>query len=154
MEENVTPEAPSWFWELLTSSCRSLQELADRLEALSREQVIEYAVTYRKAAERLCDYWAGPVVDGVDFSEDDTEDLCHWIVSQGPDLYAQALSLHGKLEPLARRYWASEQGQDPEYPAWTTAVLNPAYRGYQSPGLIPHAVFEARFGSSLEHEFE
>lgn len=150
----ITKDIPGWFWELVDSSRPSLQDLAVKLEALPRDQLIEYASTYVRAAEELCDYWSGPVVDGVEFSEDDTEDLCRWIVSQGPILYAQALALQGRLEPLVVRYWASERGEDPEYPLWSTEVKNLAYRGYQSPGGIPHPIFEARFGSALQDELE
>jgi hypothetical protein len=154
MVATIPPEIPDWFWDLLDSSRPSLQELVFRLEALPRDQLIEYASTYVRAAEELCDYWAGPVVNGIEFSEDDTEDLCRWIVSQGPGLYAQALALQGNLEPLVSRYWASERGEDPEYAMWSTDVQNAAYRGYQSPAGIPHPIFEARFGSALQNELE
>lgn len=150
----MKPEIPAWFWALLDSSRPSLQKLAVKLEALSRDQLIEYARLYEGAAEVLCEYWSGPTVDGIAFSEDDTEDLCHWIVSQGPALYAQALALRGHLESLVPRYWASEQGEDPEYLRWSTEVVNPAYRGYQSPSGIPHSIFSERFGSELRRELK
>jgi hypothetical protein len=150
----IKREIPDWFWDLLDSSRPSLQELASRLEALPRDHLIEYASTYVGVAEELCDYWSGPVVDGIEFSEDDTEDLCCWIVSQGPGLYAQALALQGNLEPLVLRYWASERGEDSEYPMWSTEVKNPAYRGDQSPGGLAHPIFQARFGSDLQDELE
>jgi hypothetical protein len=154
MTEVIDGEIPDWFWDLLESCRPNLQALASKLEALPRERLVAYAATYERAAEDLCDYWSGPMVDGARLSEDDTEDLCHWIVSQGPDVYRRALALRGQLQPLWLRYRASERGEDAEYPRWSVEVQNEAYRGYQSPSGIPHPIYEARFGSSLWDELE
>lgn len=154
MAEELDSEIPDWFWELLDSCRPSLQALATKLEALPRERLVAYAALYERAAEELCDYWSGPIVDGEQLSVDDTEDLCHWIVSQGSEVYAQALALHGQLEPLWLHYRASERGEDPGFPAWSVEVQNEAYKGFQSPAGIPHPIYEARFGSSLWDEIE
>ncbi len=145
---------PAWFWELLDSSRPSLLALARKLEQLPRDQLIAYAAIYKKAAQTLCNYWEGPVVDGMGFSEDDTEDLCCWIVAQGRRFYTEALRLRGHLEPLVRQYGASERGESSEHPPWFLDVANPGYSGYMSPSALPHAVFETRFGSDLLDELE
>jgi hypothetical protein len=43
------------------------------------------------ASEQVCDYWRGPTVDGIAFSEDDTEDLCDRVVSRGAGFWRHCL---------------------------------------------------------------
>ncbi|MBX7218538.1 MAG: DUF4240 domain-containing protein [Blastocatellia bacterium] len=117
---------PDWFWEVLESAKPELQRLVDWLEAASREEIVEFQRTYEDAAQAICDYWDGPVVGDIVFSEDDTEDFCTWVVSQGRALWEQAL-VAADLEPLVQLYRASESESDTTWPNWNPKVLNPAY---------------------------
>ena len=140
---------PDWFWALLDESRPSLQALALLLEGLPRERLIQFAQLYRAAAEEVCDYSRGPVVDDIQFSEDDTEDLCNWVVGQGQSMWQRALSLGADLEPIVRLYWATEAKHGRSPLAWTLEVDNTAYHGYQAPEYIAHGVFAERFGEDL-----
>ena len=139
---------PDWFWDVLESAKPNLQRLVDWLETATREEIVAFERTYEDAAKEVCDYWSGPTVDGVGFSEDDTEDFCHWVVSQGRALWRQARTAPD-LEPFVRLYWAAEDGAT-DWPKWNSSVLNENYRGYQAPGSVAYAVFEARFSEPLD----
>jgi len=151
MPEDTSEFVPIWFWAVLEKTRPSLQRLVEWLEAATREQIIEFQRSYVDAAQEICDYWDGPIVDGIGFSEDNTEDLCEWIVSQGHVLWRKAIEAPD-LEYFVRIYWAAERKADSEWPAWDISVTNPIYRGYQSPGTVSHAVFQHRFSEDL-HEY-
>jgi hypothetical protein len=140
---------PDWFWKLIDSTRPDLQRLETWLLSASREEIEQFAMAYEIAAESVGEYWAGPDVDGVQFSEDDTEDLCKWVVSQGQTFWESAISGEPSLVELARLYWRAEDGEIPELPNWTTEVANPQHEGYQSPEYIAYGVYESRFGESL-----
>ena len=97
-------DIPAWFWSMLDETRPSLENLALLLEDLSRERLVQFAFHYQAAAQEVCDYWQGPVVDDISFSEDDTEDLCNWVVGQGRSMWEHALSLGSDLEPIVRLY--------------------------------------------------
>jgi hypothetical protein len=143
MAEDAPKSVPDWFWDILDSTRPNLQRLIEWLEAATREQLIEFQRSYDEAAQEVCDFWSGPTVDGVTLSEDDTEDFCRWIVSQGRIFWEQVVKA-SDLESFVRIYWAAER------PNWDSFVINPMYRGFQSPGIIGHAVFESRFHESLD----
>lgn len=82
-------------------------------------------------------------------SEDSTEDLCKWIVSQGRGLWQRATAPDADLTSLAHLYRSAEQGLVPEYPRWSTAVTNPEYQGYQDPCYIAYPIYRARFSAEL-----
>lgn len=145
---------PDWFWNLIDAKKPDLQQLERWLLAASREEVEMFAIAYDIAAESVADYWEGPDVDGVQFSEDDTEDLCKWVVSQGQIFWESAISGERSLVDLARLYWQSERGEIPELPKWTTEVTNPQNQGYQAPEYIAYAVYEWRFGESLDDRLD
>jgi hypothetical protein len=63
-----------WFWTLLDTARPSLLTLSHELEQLPRERLVEFACAYRDASEQICDFWLGPTVDRIAFSEDDTEE--------------------------------------------------------------------------------
>ena len=142
-------EIPEWFWELLDASRPSLQLLVDALEARPKEDLVAFARAFEEAAEEVCDYWDGPVVDDVPFSEDGTEDLCKWVVSQGRELWQQAVSKTIPLDDLVRLYWASGDSRDVAHPRWETTVNKAAYDGWRSPAAIVYAIFATRFGEDL-----
>jgi hypothetical protein len=79
----LSHDPPDWFWETLEGARPQLNTLAAELEAMPRERLVDFAAAYRDAACAVCDYWDGPVVDGIEFSEDDSEDLANWVVSVG-----------------------------------------------------------------------
>lgn len=84
----------------------SFVALARHLEQLPRDELVEFAKTYRDTSEEVCDYWAGPTVDATAFSEDDTEDFCDWVVSRGEAYWRQVMALNGALEPAVREVLA------------------------------------------------
>jgi hypothetical protein len=139
---------PESFWMLLDAARPNLIALARELEQLPREQLVEFARLYGEASAEVCDYWAGPTVDGIAFSEDDTEDLCDWVVSRGEAYWRRIIALGGELEPAVREYWREQAGPS-DLRSWTSEVDHPLYRGYQSPGAIAFAVFRIRFNEDL-----
>jgi hypothetical protein len=140
-----TPEIPGWFWTTLDDARPELSRLCTFLEAMAREHLVAFARAYRDAAEAVCDYWDGP--EG--FSEDDTEDLCNWIVGQGQVVWRRAIEAGpGALESLVRAFEAAEA--NPDSPgSWKTSVPRDEYRGWQSPSGIAYPIFARRFNADL-----
>jgi hypothetical protein len=143
---------PDWFWSLIEVARPSLQLLIERLEALSQTEIAQWQQAYELAAEAIVPYWDGPDMGGEVgvLSEDGTEDLCKWIVSQGRGLWQQATAPNADLKSLVRLYWRANQGMVPEYPPWSKTVENPEYRGYQDPSCIAYPIYRARFGAELD----
>ena len=142
-------QPPDWFWSAIEQAKPSLGRLAKWLESASKEEVIQFALAYEWAAEEVADYWAGPNVDGAPYSEDDTEKMCKWVVSQGRGLWKRAVAREIDLVELARLEVASGLGESGEYPGWVADVADSAYDGYLAPESIAHAVYRTRFGLSL-----
>ncbi|WP_433057892.1 DUF4240 domain-containing protein [Dactylosporangium sp. CS-033363] len=115
-------------WTVLETHARDMDSLVAWLRTAPRDEVVAFQSAYEEAAEELADYWDGPVVDGVQYSEDDTEDLCLWIVAQGRAAWEAARVDFGAA---VRRY--VERDVDD---AWV-------------PGGVAYEIFFARFGSSL-----
>ncbi len=138
MSEVVVPD---WFWLAIEQAGGELQVLVEWLEKVSRELVIEFAANAQLASEAVCDPWAGPTIDGVTLSEDDTQDFSTWVVSRGRAFWEEVRA-SGTLEPYVRRYW-NEEG------VWNLEVSEPRYEGYQSVTTIAFAVFEKRFDADL-----
>ncbi|WP_433217212.1 hypothetical protein ACQP00_09230 [Dactylosporangium sp. CS-047395] len=120
--------ATEWFWSVLETHARDMDGLVAWLRSAPRDQVVAFQVAYEEAAGELADYWDGPLVDGVQYSEDDTEDLCLWIVAQGRDAWEDARVDFGAA---VRRYGARDVDD-----AWV-------------PGGVAYQIFFGRFGSSL-----
>lgn len=139
---------PDWFWALLDSTRPSLQALATRLERLPRERLIAYADTYVEAMFAVCEPWDGPLVSGVQFSEDDTEDFTEWVVSQGQVYWERACKAE-RLDLFVREHIANRRAGPRR---WNPEVGNPDYRGWQSCKGIAFAVFQAMHGADL-HDF-
>ncbi|MET7393043.1 hypothetical protein ABZS66_06040 [Dactylosporangium sp. NPDC005572] len=116
------------FWSVLETHARSQASILAWLREAPEDEIVAFQLTYELAAEALTDYWDGPVVDGVRYSEDDTEDLCMWIVAQGREFWTAARADFGGA---VNRYTARDGG-DP----WT-------------PGAPAYAVYFERFGRSL-----
>ncbi|MFG2044596.1 DUF4240 domain-containing protein [Dactylosporangium sp. NPDC048998] len=121
-------QMPDRFWSVLESHARNQDSLVSWLRRASADEIVAYQLAYEQAAEEIADYWDGPVVDGVPYSEDDTEDLCKWVVAQGREAWVAACS---DLGEAVRRYTARDVND-----AWT-------------PGEPAYEIFFERFGASL-----
>ena len=115
-------------WEQLESHGRDQAGLVAWLRAAPAEEIVAFQAAYELAAEELADYWDGPEVGGVQYSEDDTEDLCHWIVAQGRTAWEAART---DFPGAIGRYLARDR-DDP----WV-------------PGAAAYAVYFERFGQAL-----
>ena len=141
---------PDWFWDVLERTRPDLARLESWLMAASAEQVRQFADAFENAAMTLCDYWDGPMVDGIQYSEDDTEDLCQWIVSQGRDLWTKLMNGKLDLTDVARHIARSEIDKLPaKTEEWNSTVNDLRHFGYQSPECIAHAVYYSRFGTRI-----
>lgn len=147
-------QIPSLLWEVMASTRPSLRRLAARLESMPREELETFALAYERAAEEIVGYWEGPVVDGVEYSEDDTEDLCKWIVSQGEALWLQAVSRQRDLVNLAHLHELARRGEGREYVRWDADLENRLYVGSRTPEGLAFRIYEARFGSSLHERLD
>ena len=145
-------QPPEWFWSVIERSKPSLKRLAEWLEAAPKEAVIRFAFLYELAAEEVADFSSGPDVDGVQYSEDDTEDLCNWVVSQGSGLWRKAITREIDLASLARLNEDSRRNESAEYQTWVVDVSDSAYDGYLAPHCLAHPIYRKRFGLSLLEE--
>ena len=138
---------PDWFWDVLQSTRPSLAKLEAWLVDASEEKLEQFASAYELAAQSVCDYWDGPIVEGVQYSEDDTEDVCNWIVSQGHGLWRCVQVGDIDIERIAT---AISKGEFRLLPTpteeWTKEVSDPKHYGYQDPALIAAGVYYSRFG--------
>jgi hypothetical protein len=138
---------PDWFWNILDSTRPSLAALETWLVNAPKEQLEEFANVYELAAQSLCDYWDGPLVDNLQYSEDDTEDLCNWVVSQGRELWQRVRAGDIDIGCVASILSKGEFHLLPvPTEQWSTEVSNPKHRGYQDPALIAMGVYFTRFG--------
>jgi hypothetical protein len=158
-------DIPNWFWPLIEETRPSLALLTERLETLNQTELEHWQRAYEVAAEAICPYWDGPDMGGDVgvLSEDDTEDFCNWIVSQGRALWELATAPGADLNVLVQLYWNAEMGTATKYPSWSnaemgtatkypswsSAVANPAYRGYQDPSCIAYPIYRTRFDAEL-----
>jgi hypothetical protein len=140
----VAEEVPAWFWDVIETNRPSIARLVAWLESATEDEIVSYQLAYELAAEAIIGYWEGPSVEGVQFSEDDTEDMCRWVVSQGRQAWEDARSGRVRLDVVALRYLTRDAGplsEDagplPEQDGWTPG--NPAY-----------SVFFERFHDSLD----
>lgn len=136
-------EGTDWFWDVIAATAPRVAALEAWLAAQPRTTVQRFAFAYEDASTELADYADGITVDGVTFSEDDMEDLCDWVVSQGRAYWETVVS--GEL-PLAEAALAYHD----DTTHWDTAVTDPGHRGYQSPSGIAHGVYRTRFGEDLD----
>jgi hypothetical protein len=135
--------ADDWFWDVLDRTRPDLAALEAWLMAQPATTVADFGFHYDEAARDLVDYADGVLAGGFVWSEDDTEDLCHWIVGQGRAYYESVASGAVPLTVAARTY--AERAD-----RWTTDVTDPAHRGYQAPGSIANGVYRSRFGVWLD----
>ncbi|WP_395842330.1 DUF4240 domain-containing protein [Archangium violaceum] len=144
-QDDIAP----WFWEVIERCKPSLATLSEWLESAKREDVENFQRFYLDAATCVAEAWNGPVVDGIEFSEDSTEDFTAWVVSQGRSVWQQAVDSSANQEALVREYWRVSEGEPSAYVAWSTEGVRGEYAGYLAPEAIAHAVYERRFGEDL-----
>ncbi|MFB6891530.1 hypothetical protein ACFCX4_19740 [Kitasatospora sp. NPDC056327] len=144
-------DVPGWFWEVLAATRPRLTALESWLGSRPREVLEEFALAHECAAESLADYADGVCVDGDGWSEDDTEDLCAWVVAQGHGFWEAVRTGRLRLDEAARLY-LGRTPPPPGHPApWDDEVADPRHRGYRSPAAIVHGVYRTRFAEEL-HE--
>jgi hypothetical protein len=148
-ERRTMDEIPAWFWQVLDSSKPRLSTLEAWLAAQPRRTVEQFAAAYTNAAETLGDYSAGVDVDEEVWSEDSTEDLYNWIVSQGHDYWAAVVSGEHPLVDVVDLYLDRPSSLGAAPVRWTNDVSNPEHQGYQAPCCIAHGVYRTRFGEEI-----
>jgi len=136
-------ELPDWFWDAIEATKPNVAALEAWLLAAPKHTVEEFGYHYETASLELAEYSSGIQIGDLSFSEDDMEDLCHWIVSQGRAYWQSVIdgerTLHEAADPAG---FAANH--------WNSAVSDPAHRGYQSPSGIAHGVYWSRFGEYLD----
>lgn len=146
-DEGDALAVPDWFWDVIEAAKPRVAALEAWLAAQPEATMAQFALIYETAAAELADYWDGIEVDGDVWSEDDMEDLCDWVVSQGRDYWTSVRTGDRPLIEAARTYRA-ESG------TWDPAITNPEHRGYASPQAIVHGVYWSRFGESLDDRLD
>ncbi|MEE1736537.1 hypothetical protein PUR49_08490 [Streptomyces sp. BE147] len=144
-------QGPDWFWDVLDATRPRLSALEAWLQAQPRRILEEFALAYLDAAESLTDFSEGVRVDGADWSEDSTEDLCLWVVGQGHRFWYAVITGEWELAEAAQVYLGCPSPLSGEVIRWDQVVSDPEHRGYQSPDAIVHGVCRTRFAEDL-HE--
>jgi hypothetical protein len=88
---NHAPSSPDhgsdWFWELIGDADRDRERLAGILSRLKQQEIVRFHHDFKEAAAQLTD---SPFTDHMeDLSEDGTQDVAEWVVSQGKEYYSQ-----------------------------------------------------------------
>jgi len=141
-DDDVDPDVPDWFWDVIHATKPNVAVLEAWLMTAPKQTVEQFGYHYDTAALELADYWDGIRVGDTTFSEDDMEDLCHWIVSQGRAYWQSVIDGDRTLVDAAETYRFQANH-------WNPAVADPAHHGYQSPSGIAHGVYWSRFGELL-----
>ena len=121
--------------------------------------MLSYYHYYEVASDSVCHQWDGPYIDDEieHLSEDSTQDLTYWIVSNGKDFWLRATEPEANLVEL---FWMSvkvARGEISDPPKWTSEVASDNRRGSQTPNYIAGAIYSERFdGEFLDalHEFQ
>ena len=146
-----------WFWELLESSDHNLQLLINKLEALPKEQLIEFQLQYEEAkgcVYPLYDPYFGYQADDCSLSEDYSDDFSSWVVSQGRAFYEQVRNNPEDIQRYLDMFGESDGDANSSEMEWNTDVEREEYRGWQGPEYIANAIFERRFNENLKEELE
>jgi hypothetical protein len=144
-----------WFWSVLASAGRNLNTLAQQLEKMSREELLEYAAEYQDAMEEVNPYcfdevsWdrVSEAVAAASLSEDGAEDYAMWVVSLGDAFFDEVCRTEHRIAMFFELFEESERRDGPN--RWDLSVDRPEYRGSQSPFDIAAAVYAVRFGSDF-----
>lgn len=145
--DTADDDVPGWFWDVIDLTRPSVAALETWLATQPGETIARFAFAYWTASTDLADYADGIDVDGFAWSEDDMEDLCEWVVSQGRTYWQSVMSGEHSLRDAAAIY--ADRSTH-----WSTEVVNPEHRGYQAPGSIAHGVYWVRFGTDLDDRLD
>lgn len=142
-------DIPEWFWHVLHATRPNLSALESWLSSQPKQTLETFALAYLDAASELADYSEGVPIEGQRWSEDSTEDLCQWVVSQGHEFWHSVLTGEkGGLAEAARAYEGNPSACA-DLTDWDDEVTNPEHRGYQSPDAIVYGVYRTRFAEDL-----
>ncbi|MFI6576237.1 hypothetical protein ACIBFB_10560 [Nocardiopsis sp. NPDC050513] len=119
------------------------------MESQSRQMLEGFALAYLDAADALIDVSEGVIVDDVVWSEDDTEDLCVWVVGQGRGFWSSVVTGERELAEAALAFSGRGSPLSGEVTRWDHEVSAPEHRGYQSPDAIVYGVYRTRFAEDL-----
>ena len=147
-------EIPDWFWEVIEATKPRVSELEAWLESQPKRTVEHFAFAYMIAATSLADYSEGVRVDGFVWSEDSTEDLCDWVVSQGRVFWTAVVSGDWALADVAEVYLGRPSPLSDESTQWSHEVSNPDHRGCRTPSSIAGGVYWTRFGEDLHERID
>jgi hypothetical protein len=79
------------WWKLIETAFPSVERLVLALRVLSREELVSFGAHVTDLRYAVREPWNGPDIPGVGvLSEDSTEDLTDWIVSQGREYCERA----------------------------------------------------------------
>jgi hypothetical protein len=145
------PPIEEWFWALLSSSERDLRSLCRQLEALPKEQLFHFQRQYADAMDYLHPRdWDDPLIPpSVRFSGVG-DDFGAWVVSQGKPFYYEVRSNPARLPEYLHLFEVCDAGSGFPDLRWNCEVDRDDYRGWQSPAMIAFAIFQARFGNSMQ----
>lgn len=150
-----------WFWNIIESNKPLLTNLEMTLEQSDQETVENYFALYTTASQEIVDYWDAP------FSEDSTEDICDWIVSQGKVFWEivvnneidllQAHQLMVEIDIVKSESEPKPTPKPTKYANmvchWNNEVKNEKYQGYQSPKALAIGVYYEKFDRNI-YDFE
>ena len=145
-------ETPDWFWEVIEVTRPHVSRLEAWLESQPKTILERFAFGYASAASSLVDYWQGHTLGlCAGWSEDDTEDLCLWVVGQGRAYWASVASGQRAWADVVDAYERHESPPDdgPDEPVQWIHSTNPDYRGSSTPDSIADGVYWKRFGEEL-----
>lgn len=114
---------PDWFWQVIEKTKPNKEKLNQWLETAEKERIVQFYLAFASASEEIADYWDGIVYKDGQFSEDDMEDFCNWIVSQGKEFWLETTKENADLISISKIYLRTESGETTEYPDWSPQHL-------------------------------
>jgi hypothetical protein len=107
------------WWRLLREVFPSTERLQAQLRGLERDDLLDFAGFVAECTSAVREPWQGPFIDDAvgHLSEDSTQDLADWIVTQGKSYWSDAVGAndehlracfelsHAVLEPGHPRAW-------------------------------------------------
>jgi hypothetical protein len=138
------------FWRLLEAAFPSKDRLIAALDALPRQELVAFVIHVEAARWEVREEWEGPFIDDNigHLSEDGTQNLTDWIVSQGEAFWRGTCSASdGVLRDLFFEH--EDAAHDEAHPRhWVGGG------GTLSPWCSASASYRRRFGEGLLDEVE
>jgi hypothetical protein len=142
-----------WFWELLSTSQRSLRNLSSKLEKLSKADLQQYYLIYEDAKSSINPCYREEydpfLEDDFMCSEDHGDDFAAWAVMQGLDFYTQVRDQPNHIQQFLNEFEESLVLDSEGH--WDMEVDREQYKGYARPDYIASAVYGLLFKEDL-HE--